>query len=559
MTDISRRVALLAVAAGAVSGSAAAVSEQESTQDKKKGRRQRVPGKFSADAKQGAPPEKVPEVERAAPMAKEQKMKGDSAAAPEMLLKSFKVSRIGANFSIAADRLYGYPYLRCDVLLAEAIGFASRCLKTRIEYDALFQANFEFLFDIDRFNAFDAILLQEEANGLYGLDAQISQADLNGALALLGPITTAAMTIANLESTFESQFNEQYGWIQLVAWLSHISGYQHGAADNTVTWNKVEDTVIDYCQKAAESQGNFQLSAAISQLRADQNMKQAQVANLNARLPGLAAKASWEQKATMFKALRAQVMRQLYTQRNAALGASDGPLNFTERLGYMNERFNSDMREAISRVPAIAEGYAKLFGYSSPIPGPIQQLISNPGQTVPSSHLLDQLVAWLRDITDWGTRFASREQASSARVSLKYAVGTDAWSSFKNTGTLAFDLDEGVFPGQYHTRLRGLSLYAEGEHAQYSARIRTPRIGRVRHLSGNWEELNQKLVDPIRIGRVESSKSLRPPERVGLNAAYNASPIGKWEVSLSERSSGHTGWSGISDLTLELVLVEQSR
>jgi hypothetical protein len=398
----------------------------------------------------------------------------------------------------------------------------------------------------------------EEANGFYDLDSSASQADLQASYAATFPLTNAAASIKAIYDDLNATFNDQYGWLQLLGWLSHISGYgQSGYATATVIWNGAKDEVINYCYKAAVAQGLTQLQSQSNQLYSDYQSKQAQVDALNARVSGLQTRAAWDVRNKQYRQMQVQIIRDLYKIKYQLANESDGPLNFTERLARLQQIFDSTLFDALSRFQAISEGFSVVFGFNFPIPDEVLHATHNGGTPPPSANVLDVALNWLDAIGRCYTRFLHHEQTYSLCLSVKNAISADAWHRFLTSGELSVTVPEELFVQQYHVRCRAIGMYTVGLHGFCSARVQLPRKSYYVHKDLTKHVIDQSRIPVQRISRVMPADGNKPTERVGMNTLFNCSPIGEWEISLSERSSNGASRDRLDDLLLEVIVVEQ--
>lgn len=589
MSDLDRRAALKAAVAGATfvpiaaqtgdtsvaaaAASAAASAASQPGDAKRKGAKRPPPPSLTAKPRQGSTPELSIRSKRKQPnqQAAEGPKRFDSEAFQADLKPLYKnladlksaphrlpLVRIDHAFNYRPTGASIFSLIRCDAIAAEAATLIARCLNVRKEWEGLYEAAHGFLLDIERFSRLDAIFQSEESNGLYELDAASSQGEVDAAYNMLFRLEFAAGSIESLLKSTQTNFNEQYAWIQLLGWLSHISGYGHsGNATATVTWNGVSKEVVQYCFEAAVAQGQTQIANMISQLSADLDTRQAQTESIRARLPALAQRAAWDQKNKQFRKLQVAVVRDIYARKQQLISEPGGPLNFTERLDNLQKLFDLLFSDALSRFQSIADGFPIVFQIQSPLPQPILDVISNPGTVKPSSPVLDLAERWLDSIGVRHAQFVQREQLYTTRISLKDLVTKDDWEIFRKSGKLAPYISPAIFERQFSIRLRAISLSVIGVHGSYQGTLQVPPQSFYLHADGTKTSVDQSSTPVIRSGRIAPDDSPRASDRVGMNVIYNCSPFGTWQISLSERTSAREGFKGIDDLILDLVVSAQ--
>ena len=475
----------------------------------------------------------------------------------ERLTRRLPTTRIGDNLAFRpADR--DFFAIRCDGLAAESSSLLARCLDLRKEWEAVYSTAHAFMFDVDRFNRLDAIFKMQEANGYFDLEPTASAADLESISAMLGPLSSASGTMKSRLDEVNAQFDEQYGWIQMLGWLSHISGYGNsGDATATVTWNEESDTVINHCRKAAVAQGRMQLANLLGQLSSDLETRTAQLNSLKARLPNLQSRADWDQKNKRLRKLQVEAMRGLYQEKHRLVDASSGPLNFTERLNELRETFSSVLSDGLARLPAIARGFETVFGYSEPVPKIVGDFIQHPEQPQPAGQVLDAAQKWLNDLGRWHAQFSQGEQIHTVIASVKQALKREEWISFLRNGTTAVPIGEAAFPDQRHIRCRAISLYTAGLEGFCSASIRVPVSSFYVHADSNRHNIDQSTIPVLRHSRVTAIDAARPSDRIGINQLYNCSPLGTWMVSVADKTSTGADRDRLEDLFLEIIVAQQ--
>lgn len=446
---------------------------------------------------------------------------------------------------------------RFDLLAAQANALVQRCMQTRREWEQLYQTTADFYYDLETFEKLDATHRLEDAAGYYDLDQQQSGSDLAVADVLMQSNALSADVLEHIQNAISQNFNEYWAWAQLVGWLTHISGYQKGRADNTVIWNEVEKAVITYSHEAATAQSELGLRSAAHQLASDHAIKAGQAEAIGKKRPSLAARLAWDRKNVRLRKLRTEVLRDLYKRKQQLASEASGPLNYRNRLAQLSNSYASDLSAALERLPHIALGFRELAGYDAPLPASCVSLIGTPN-IAPNEHVLDEAETWLRAAGNWYIKFLESEQLATFVLSVRHTVAAPDWKAFLDGSDLTIQLAEGMLPGQRHVRLRGVSLYTEESgHGWFAAKITCPREGLHIHADGSRHVLRQSEIPACRVGRIEHTVSPRPPERAGTNAAYNASPIGTWTVSLSETGIPAGRRSSISDLLIEIIYTYQ--
>ncbi len=486
----------------------------------------------------------------------------DTLRARKSLLSTIPATRLETAFRLGAAGP-AFPDIRCDILATEAAALLARCLITRKDWEGIYEASYAFLSDLERFDRLDAIFQLQEANGYYDLDFALSQADVVSNSVYISSLTYASDLVDTLVNRLTTTYDDQYGWIQLLGWLSHISAYGNsGSATARVSWNGVEDTVISYCYKAAVAQGDVQLSSLLNQLSADLETRRAQLAALNAKTSALQSKATWDQKNQTFRQLQTQAMRAIYGDRHNVVTQPGGAMNFTERLANLQTSFDATLSDALARFPAISTGFSTVFGISAPLPTTISNLITHGGSPAPSDNILDTAQQWLDNIGSQHSRMFETEQVYSVSIGLRALLSQTQWVQFVTQKPITFQIGDGVFPDQRYVRLRAISVAAVGVHqGTCSTVIKVPANSYYVHADGKKYACQQSFVKPLRYSRVTTIDRPGGPERFGTNAIYNCAPFGQWTLTLTEHQSAGANldsiFDGLQDLYLEFIVAGQ--
>lgn len=171
--------------------------------------------------------------------------------------------------------------------------------------------------------------------------------------------------------------------------------------------------------------------------------------------------------------------------------------------------------------------------------------------------MLDGAHAWLNDVGRWHAHFLQREQVQSVCVSMKQAVGRDAWVRFLRGGEASLPIDHNTFAGSRYVRCRAVTLHSAGVEGFCAATIRVPQKSHYVHSDSANHEVAQEDVPVLRHSRVMPIDAARSSERIGLNALYNCSPLGAWTITVSDTTSAGARRDRLDDLFLEIVVAHQ--
>jgi hypothetical protein len=121
-------------------------------------------------------------------------------------------------------------------------------------------------------------------------------------------------------------------------------------------------------------------------------------------------------------------------------------------------------------------------------------------------------------------------------------------------------ISEDMFPNQRHIRLRGVGSAVRGTNIRglWQAVLRAPTQSFCRHLSEKKETLDQRFVPSCYLGRVADRTPVRDPDIAGINALYNASPLGEWNMVFHEKSTEGMEIDEVDDIQVELHIAMRS-
>jgi len=481
----------------------------------------------------------------------------DVSALREILQRPISKGLPKKSFAYTKDVSTKYHDFRCDVLVAEAGALVGRCFSIQREWDVVSETAYNFSADIERFSKSDEIFKLEEKHGYYDVDPSLSQGDLKSLLALEYHLKTASETIEKLFWHIADTSEDQRSWTQLLGWLSHISAYGNsGNATASVTWDGISDTVINFCHKAATSQGDMQLSTLLRQLSSDMHTRKGQAASVSEKAPGFSAKALWDEKNKVFRKLHVEVLRNIYAERKRLASEPGGNLDYVSRLSTLQKQFDLIMSDALSRFQAISRGFSTLFGITEEIPTEIASLLGPRNTTASPATLLNLSEEWLNKLGLRHARFVQSEQIYPLCISVKESVSETSWETFLREGYLRFHVADGLFQEQYHVRLRSVSISSIGLTGVLSVSLRVPAESFYVHRDFSKHAVSQANVQPVKYSRV-ASVELRAAERMGTNIVYNCSPIGTWDLSVAERTSSGHGFQDLKDIFIELLVAAQ--
>jgi hypothetical protein len=238
----------------------------------------------------------------------------------------------------------------------------------------------------------------------------------------------------------------------------------------------------------------------------------------------------------------------------AAINAPDGPLNYSDRIEAIEKRAAVDLREAYSRMMAVAEGIKVVFGLQPPA---LPWVPKKPEEGI-NGKLLQELVTWLREVALTVSDIAARDQEYVHSISLRQFLGSPAFEKMRDASTPRwdFDVDARRFSGLKYIRLRGVSLEVDSAgDTSYGFILSTPVQAANIYQVGQAAVPAQQIVGDVWVGRARGHASPRDPELVGSRVLNNASPIGKWSIAPAPLQAR---LDQVTDIRINLHVVIQS-
>ena len=466
-----------------------------------------------------------------------------------------------------------FNYLHVESLLDQAAGLLERCALARTQRDQLLMEKWKLQLDLDSFFRLDQVRERERQAGADTLPYQRAALESGAESRLETNYKSAeAQLKAQMDDLLASGFNKRMAARELSAWVSAypLKDSELGGDEATYTFDGVSKTKAEHLYEAARMETD---EAAWEQVALLMARRFAAVAASEAgrlRKESLELQARWSLADIGFRSERAQAERDAFWEKVFQAQTPGGLFNYSERIAPVERHFSLDFREALARLVAARRGLKELYEYGPPFP------------QEGTAGYFDGVVLWVRQAKDWLAQFAQMDQDYVLAVSVK-DLAKSQWEAGRSAAEWTFDVPAELFPGQAQVRLRGLGLAVVGEPeaadagaqkakaAQkadalplkpvgfWSARLSLPPTATVGHVSGATNELDQKSLPACHLGRVADRDSSREPEIAGVNATYNASPIGKqWKLTLSPKSTDGTPAASLRDVQLYLHVAVRS-
>ena len=440
-----------------------------------------------------------------------------------------------------------YRYLQVEPLLDQSASLLDRCITDRAQRDLYAVEAFKNKLELEQFFQLEDIHDDEIKAGLYTLPYVRAKLDGSAEQQLSYWYDLAAKEIDRIISNGAQTFQNQVHGRELAAWLAAYPLKQDGlnGQDATYGWNGVVKTKPLHLQDASnlesvEEVNNFLLDT-FSQFKTLRGTSDAS----DSRSSSYSEQAKWSFSDIDFRRRRTQVSRDGAEEKVRQTSMPGGALNYGEKINTLEDRINYDYRETIARLSAVNQGLALLYGYEDPFP---------------DHKKFDSVVLWVRRALNWIIRFTRNEQNYILPLSLRQLKDRRLATDTNHKTAWKFAVSEDMFPNQRHVRLRGVGGAVRGTAIRglWQATLRVPAQSSCHHLSGQTKVLDQRSVPPVYLGRIAERTPVRDPDVAGINALYNASPFGEWNLALHEKSTDGMEIDAADDIQIELHLAVRS-
>lgn len=247
---------------------------------------------------------------------------------------------------------------------------------------------------------------------------------------------------------------------------------------------------------------------------------------------GFGIEADWSKKDATFRLRRTNVSKNIMELKTHEASRVSGALNYQELAEISSNKVVFKQLLGEQLLETAREGLKIVYGIESWIPNR-----SSP------SYFHDLLLSAL-ELQSKLDNFYRKDQSFALPISVKNLIGDTRFARGKVSGVWRIDLAESKFSGQFHVRLRGLSVHVNSSgRGFWAVRAKPPLTSFARHLGNTGEEiaLDQTKLPPVIVGRSGNRGQIREPDLVGISALHNVSPFGVWEISVQNTS--HLGES----------------
>jgi hypothetical protein len=257
---------------------------------------------------------------------------------------------------------------------------------------------------------------------------------------------------------------------------------------------------------------------------------------------------------------RVSVARQLH-QYKLTQSRPGGALAYRDQIGPLITSARNDTVHALARFEKAREGMHQLFNYNATAVGAAPDF--------------DEYMQRARDAINWYRSFSRRDETLTIPISLKRISGENwqdnlrrlQWEFLISDEENDSGLPSVMLRDRRHARIRGITAYFDGSfevNETFQVKIQPPSDSSVRWASGSLQSLPaQKGIPSVWLGRVASRTSTRQPEIGGAITLLNASPIGRWHVSVAPRSAEgglpNDLFQHLRDIIVEISMVAQSK
>lgn len=412
-------------------------------------------------------------------------------------------------------------------------------------------------FELDQFLSLDEILVREEADGKFKVQAAVSKSQYESNEAR----RKGLKTVVDARSELLNLLDPNTGPGFIAAWraggIAYVRAQYAGSdAGQGVFWPVPDGTAggapvrggnkVDVDLSLTHDQYAYEHQNEMKSVQAAQAAAQFELTSADHAAEGLTAQANWDNKNTEYLQDRAERIRQLMRYR-AALTKHGDLLDFQSRITPLKDRYQQQLADAYARLSAVDIGLTKIYDYAPlGVPDPLPEL----GDDVQD---FEHILAWTRRVAAWLAAFTRRCHNYVLPLSVKNLAGA-GWASGVKKGEWKFTIDKGMFAdNERHVRVRGICAWCVPQGGPYTLDVEIPAETSIRYESGTWKENVRQSVKSCRLGRVLPRSSFPVPEVGGVTALYNASPFGEWKVRASDPFSSHSkDWP--SDFQIDLYL-----
>jgi hypothetical protein len=411
-----------------------------------------------------------------------------------------------------------------EKLLDEASDYLDRALKTRSEWQALYENSFRTYLEIATGLRTAEIIREEDKKGILELPILELQSQKEGIQARstwAQGITNGLLNDTNIGTVAEYAAD--------IAWRS--------------AWRELPPDHYNHLTKSSGEQARSALEIQQAQLKGEVEEARARLGSSDASKPALSRA---HEIITNLKEL-ASARRELeiegtYRKLQQAV-IPGGAFCYPERLSHLAKRFMQDYLEAIPRMVKAAKGMNEFFG-SNPIE---HQLPAE--ENAQKSTFFDDCFQWARESTAKIVAVIRQDRLSTITISLRAVLGQQQWDQAVAAGSFPIDVTHknlGI-PESFLSSASGKLSPARlhGFVVETLDKSNTPLQARRAKAT-----LRRSETFVGRILPVSNSKTLEP---AGSTELWNIDPFDAWRLDFTSDSN----LGSVDDIWLTLIIAFQ--
>jgi len=487
-----------------------------------------------------------------------QKLRGvaDVSSRPPHISRRFNYSPADGS---AAARAIRPQFI--EPLVQQAASFVNRVLAEEPSYRQLIVDQTNLSLDLDEFQALDEINSDEVAAGLF----RVPFWEASAGLISDNTVKTEMMKLADWvrdAAPMQKQFagwSAENGHIPAYTSPQGLSKFPHTSLNVGKVFDKnwAQFNVPGNLPAGMTGDEGWIIGGMLAYAMADYSFSyqekqlRSNVEPITQRNEAVAARTSYLDVDSGFRERRKVVAHAKLVAKLDAMQRPNGPLNYADRIAAIEERAMVDLREAYTRMRAVAKGMLLVYG----IEAPDLPYVPKSNSDKINEQLLQQMVTWLRSVGLTLSDIAARDQEVNVSLSLRRLLPTK-FEAMRGKARWEFEVDPARFIGLKYVRLRGLSVEVDSEkEASYSLVVSAPVQSAYIYQVGQAAVPIQQVIGDCWIGRTRPHASPREPDVIGGRVLLNASPIGKWTIAAAPEQNGV---SEVSDIRVHLHLIAQT-
>jgi hypothetical protein len=463
------------------------------------------------------------------------------------------IPAIESNFRFAAlDSDAEQNYLHVEALLDQAGHLLERCAAERAQRDLWRRERLHLQLELDEFLRLEAVRDRERQAGAETIayERAAIEGAVEGSLAE-NTRNSEAQLKDFLDELIATGFDRRTAAKELGAWISAypLKDRELSGDDASYSFDGARKNKPDHLFEAARFEAD---EAAWELVYSTMSRRYALLAAAEAarlRKESFDRQAKFSLAEIGFRGEREQAARDTLWEKVYQAQAADGLLNYNQRIAAAEARFAADFRDVLALLTSAQRGLKDVYGYAAEFP------------KEGSAGYFEAVSQWTRTASSWRTTFAQQDQTYVLALSVK-DLAKSQWEAALATPEWSFEISEDLFPGQSHVRLRGVSVavaIAPPEPPPSKGAAAKPPDTPTPE--GYWSaRVSPTAALPTCfLGRVTDWNSPRDPEIAGASVLHNASPLGKWKLSLSPKSTSGIPAARLQDVTLYLHVAVRSR